>query len=89
MATRALVLGNEIAVPTAAGSATSFAQATVIRVVNVSGSSATIGVCTVVGAATTNFITIPTGTVEYVEKKSTAVCYGTGTIRAAKVGFTG
>ena len=89
MATRALVLGNEIAVPTAAGSATSFAQATVIRVVNVSGSSATIGVCTVVGAATTNFITIPEGTVEYVEKKSTDVCYGTGTIRAAKVGFTG
>tara|TARA_Y100000287_G_scaffold105169_1_gene84270 strand:- start:70 stop:339 length:270 start_codon:yes stop_codon:yes gene_type:complete len=89
MATRALVLGNEIAVPTAAGSATSFAQATVIRVVNVSGSSATIGVCTVVGAATTNFITIPDGTVEYVEKKSTDVCYGTGTIRAAKVGFTG
>ena len=42
-----------------------------------------------VGAATTNFITIPTGTVEYVEKKSTDVCYGTGTIRAAKVGFTG
>ena len=89
MATRALVLGNEIAVPTAAGSATSFAQATVIRVVNVSGSTATIGVCTVVGAATTNFITIPDGTVEYVEKKSTDVCYGTGTIRAAKVGFTG
>ena len=89
MATRALVLGNEIAVPTAAGSATSFAQATVIRVVNVSGSSGTIGVCTVVGAATTNFITVPTGTVEYVEKKSTDVCYGTGTIRAAKVGFTG
>ena len=57
-----------IAVPTAAGSATSFAQATVIRVVNVSGSSGTIGVCTVVGAATTNFITIPTGTVEYVEE---------------------
>ena len=41
MATRALVLGNEIAVPTAAGSATSFAQATVIRVVNVSGSTGT------------------------------------------------
>ena len=53
MVTRALVLGNEIAVPTAAGSATSFAQATVIRVVNVSGSTGTIGVCTVVGAATT------------------------------------
>ena len=71
--------------------ATSFAQATVIRVVNVSGSTGTIGVCTVVGAATTNFITIPTGTVEYVEKKSTDVCYGTGTIRSSlsKVGFTG
>ena len=86
--TRALVLGNEIAVPTVAGSATSFAQATVVRVVNVSGSTGTIGVCTIVGAASTSFITIPDGTVEYVEKKSTDVSYATGTLRGAKVGFT-
>ena len=85
---RTLVLGNEIAVPTAAGSATSFAQATVVRVVNVSGSTGTIGVCTIVGAASTSFITIPDGTIEYVEKKSTDVCYATGTLRGAKVGFT-
>ena len=88
MATRALVLGNEIAVPTVAGSATSFAQATVIRVVNVSGSTGTIGVCTIVGAASTSFITIPDGNVTYLEKKSTDVCWATGTIRGAKVGFT-
>ena len=87
--TRALVLGNEIAVPTVSSSASNFSLATVIRVVNVSGSSGTSGVSTVVGAATTSFITIPTGTVEYVEKKATEVCYGTGTLRAAKVGFTG
>ena len=80
--TRALVLGNEIAVPTVSSSASNFSLATVIRVVNVSGSSGTIGVSTVV-------ITIPNGTVEYVEKKATEVCYGTGTLRAAKVGFTG
>jgi hypothetical protein len=49
----------------------------------------TIGVCTVVGAASTSFITIPDGTVEYVEKKATDVCYATGTIRGAKVGYTG
>ena len=87
--TRALVLGNEIAVPTVSSSASNFSLATVIRVVNVSGSSGTIGVSTVVGAATTSFITIPNGTVEYVEKKATEGCYGTGTLRAAKVGFTG
>ena len=87
--TRALVLGNEIAVPTVSSSASNFSLATVIRVVNVSGSSGTIGVSTVVGAATTSFITIPNGTVEYVENKATEVCYGTGTLRAAKVGFTG
>ena len=67
---RALIIGNEIAIPTIAGSATSLEQATVVRVVNVSGSSGTIGVSTIVGAATTNFITVPNGTVEYVEKKT-------------------
>ena len=86
---RTLIIGNEIAVPTTFGAATSLAQATVLRVVNVSGSAATIGVSTLVGAATTNFITIPTGTVEYIEKKPNDVVYGTGTSRAAKVGYTG
>ena len=86
---RTLIIGNEIAVPTTFGAATSLAQATVLRVVNVSGSSATIGVSTLVGAASTNFITVPTGTVEYVEKKPNDVVYGTGTSRAAKVGYTG
>ena len=59
---RALIIGDEIAIPTVAGSATSLEQATVVRVVNVSGSSGTIGVSTIVGAATTNFITVPDGT---------------------------
>ena len=86
---RTLIIGNEIAVPTTFGAATSLAQATVLRVVNVSGSTATIGVSTMVGAATTSFITIPTGTVEYIEKKPNDVVYGTGTSRAAKVGYTG
>jgi hypothetical protein len=86
---RTLIIGNEIVVPTTFGAASSLAQATVLRVVNVSGSSATIGVSTLVGAATTNFITIPNGTVEYIEKKPNDVVYGTGTSRAAKVGYTG
>ena len=86
---RTLIIGNEIAVPTTFGAATSMAQATVLRVVNVSGSTATIGVSTMVGAATTSFITIPTGTVEFIEKKPNDVVYGTGTSRAAKVGYTG
>ena len=86
---RTLIIGNEIVVPTTSGAASSLAQATVLRVVNVSGSSATIGVSTLVGAATTNFITIPDGTVEYIEKKPNDVVYGTGTSRAAKVGYTG
>ena len=86
---RTLIIGNEIAVPTTFGAATSLAQATVLRVVNVSGSTATIGVSTLVGAATTNFITIPDGTVEYIEKKHTEVLYASGTVRGARVGYTG
>jgi hypothetical protein len=85
---KASIFGTEIAIPTAAGSATSFGEATVVRVVNVSGSSATVGVATVVGQ-TGRFITIPTGTVQYVEKKHTEVLYATGTVRGARVGYTG
>jgi hypothetical protein len=86
---RTLIIGNEIAIPTAAGSATSLEQATVVRVVNVSGSPGTIGVSTSVGAATTTFVTIPDGKVEFIEKRPNHVVYGTGTIRGAKVGYTG
>ncbi len=64
---KASIFGTEIAVPTTAGAATSSGEATVVRVVNVSGSSATVGVATVVGQIG-RFITIPTGTVQYVEK---------------------
>ena len=41
-----------------------------------------------VGAATTVSMTIPNGTVEYLEKKPYHVVYATGTLRGAKVGFT-
>ena len=85
---KASIFGTEIAIPTTAGAATSFGEATVVRVVNVSGSSATVGVATEVGQ-TGRFITIPTGTVQYVEKKHTEVLYASGTVRGARVGYTG
>ena len=34
-------------------------------------------------------VAIPTGTVEYLEKRANEVIYATGTLRGAKVGFTG
>jgi len=86
---RALIIENEIVIPTAAGSANSFGSASVVRVVNVSGSAGTVGLTTIVGAATTAFITIPDGTVEYIQKKPGEFLYATGTLRGAKVGFTG
>ena len=85
---KASIFGTEIAVPTTAGAATSFGEATVLRVINVSGSSATVGVATVVGQIG-RFITIPTGTVQYVEKKHTEVLYASGTVRGSRVGYTG
>lgn len=84
---RTLIIGDEIAIPTSAGTATSLAQATVVRVVNVSGATATVGVSTLVGA-TGNLITIPDGKVEYIEKRPNEVVYASGTVRGAKVGFT-
>lgn len=84
---RTLIIGDEIAIPTSAGAATSLEQATVVRVVNVSGASAIVGVSTLVGA-TGKLITIPDGKVEYIEKRPNEVVYATGTLRGSKVGFT-
>ena len=87
--TRTLLIGDESAIPSTAGAATSFSEATVVRLVNVSGSSAVVGVSTLVGAATTVAMTVPDGTVEFLQKRSTDVVWAkSGTVRGAKVGFT-
>jgi hypothetical protein len=82
MSTRIKVLGQESALPTTTGAATSFSEATVVRLVN-SSTSADYAV-TVVGS-----FTLMRTTSELLEKLPTHCVYATNaSVLGAKVGFT-
>ena len=73
---------------TTAGAATSISQATCVRLYNSDGSEVTVGVSTLVGAATTNYFTMNTKETEFLQKKSTDVIWTSAAIKANKVAFT-
>lgn len=85
---RSLVLGPQEDCPTTVGSASSFSQATVVRLYN---SNAAAQLVTVLDS---NFqgigsMTMPAGTVEYIEKKhSDLILAGSDDVKGTKVGFT-
>lgn len=82
------MVATEVATPTTAGTASSISQATCVRLHNSSGGIATVGISTVVGAATTIFFSMPPNTVEFLTKLPSDVIYTSPSIQAAKVGFT-
>lgn len=86
---RTKIIETEVATAAVAGSATSITEATVVRLHNDTGSIVTVGVSTVVGAATTNYFTMPANTVEFLEKRPSEVIWTSSAIKAAKVGYTG
>ena len=86
---RTKIIETEVETAAVAGSATSITEATVVRLHNDTGSIVTVGVSTVVGAATTNYFTMPANTVEFLEKRPTEVIWTSSAIKAAKVGYTG
>ena len=55
---RTKIIETEVSTAAVAGSATSITEATVVRLHNDTGSIVTVGVSTVVGAATTNYFTM-------------------------------
>ena len=86
---RLLVLGDEITVAAGAGNSTTVDNATVVRVLNASGSTVQIIVQDSSFAGIGSF-TMLNNTSELVEKKASDLIHSTGGLaRLAKVGFTG
>ena len=89
--TRILVKGVQITVPNTVGAASSFSEATVVRLVNTSSNNRIIAVLesNELSSAIGTF-TILANTTELLEKNPTDVLYvNTGTdVLGAKVGFT-
>ena len=89
--TRILVKGSEIAVPNNVGAASSFSEATVVRLANPSTTDYVITVATNNGGSgTIGTFTMLANTSELLEKNPTDVVFvNTGSdVKGAKVGFT-
>ncbi len=80
--------GSEVSL----NSASTVDNATVVRVVNLSGADATVSVAksTTSGYASTATVTLPDNTIEIFEKGAQDVISASGaTVKGLKVGFTG
>ena len=89
--TRILVKGSEIAVPNTVGAASSFSEATVVRLANASTTDYVITIATDNGGSgTIGTFTMLANTSELVEKNPTNVVFvNSGTdVKGTKVGFT-
>jgi hypothetical protein len=85
---RTRIIETEVNTETNAGAATSISNATCIRLHNTTSGIVTVGVSTLVGAATTNYFSMPGNSVEFLEKSPTDVIWTSSAIKASKVGFT-
>jgi hypothetical protein len=85
---RTKIIETEVATATVAGSASSITAATCVRLHNNTAGIVTVGVSTLVGAATTVYFSMPANTVEFLEKLPTDVIWTNVAIKATKVGFT-
>jgi hypothetical protein len=85
---RTKIFESEVSTATSAGAATSISNATCVRLHNNTVGIVTVGVSTEVGAATTNYFSMPASSVEFLEKLPTDVIWTSSTIKASKVGFT-
>lgn len=85
---RTKVVESEVNTETNAGAATSISNATCIRLHNITSGIVTVGVSTIVGAATTIYFSMPGNSVEFLEKLPAEVIWTSSVIKATKVGFT-
>jgi hypothetical protein len=65
---RTRVIESEVSTGASAGAATSIGSATCVRIHNNTAGIITVGVSTVVGAATTIYFSMPGNSVEFLEK---------------------
>jgi len=87
---RTLLVGVEIACPTTVGTATSFSEATVVRLVNTDSSAHLVTLLEEQSGASIGSMTLPAGAVEFLEKKpAQVVLAANAAVKCAKVGFTG
>ena len=82
------IITTEVSTPTTAGTASSISDATCVRLFNNQTDIVTVGINTLVGAATTNFFAMPGSSVEFLQKTSTDVIWTSAVIKANKVAFT-
>ena len=85
---RTKIIDTEVSTATSAGAATSITSATCVRLHNNTAGIVTVGVSTSVGAATTNYFSMPASSVEFLEKLPTDVIWTSAAIKAVKVGLT-
>jgi len=82
------IVATQVNTATSAGTATSITDATCVRLYNNTAGIVTVGVSTLVGAASTNYFELPGGSVEFLAKSASDVIWSTTAIRANKVAFT-
>lgn len=85
---RTKIIETEVATASSAGSASSITSATCVRLHNNTAGVVTVGISTLVGAATTLYFSMPANSVEFLEKMPTDVLWTSSSIKATKVGFT-
>jgi hypothetical protein len=85
---RTKIIETDVVTASSAGAATSIGSATCVRLHNNTSGIITVGISTIVGAASTTFFTMPANSVEFLEKLPSDVIWTSSAIRAAKVGLT-
>ena len=89
MSDRTLVAGAEAALPTTTGTGTSFSEATVVRLINNSGTARLVTVVEEQGGTVVGSFTMPGNTVEIVEKKSTEAIFAAhASVLGSAAGYT-
>jgi hypothetical protein len=85
---RTRIIETEVAIGSSSGLATSISNATCLRIHNYNSGVSTVAISTSVGAATSQYFSIPGNSVEFLEKNPTDVIWASPTVKAAKVAFT-
>ena len=90
--TRTLLIGDEVALGINLAGGLTISNATVVRVHNGAGTTATVSIAksTSTGYANTSTVSVPNDSVEFFEKSGVDLIWASSTnVRATKVGFTG
>ena len=82
------IISTQVDTATSTGAATSISSATCVRLYNNTSGVCTVGINTLVGAATTNFFAMPAGSVEFLTNLPSDVIWTSIAIKANQVGFT-